>query len=77
MGEDRIHPADQAADNQRIPTNGTPGYVVASLYAGWKATDWLEFNAGVENVMDEDYRVHGSGQNEPGLSGLLGVKMVW
>jgi hemoglobin/transferrin/lactoferrin receptor protein len=51
--------------------------VVASLYAGWKATDWLEFNAGVENVMDEDYRVHGSGQNEPGLSGLLGVKMGW
>jgi hemoglobin/transferrin/lactoferrin receptor protein len=77
VGEGRIHPADQAADNQRIPTNGTPGYVVASLYAGWKATDWLEFNAGVENVMDEDYRVHGSGQNEPGLSGLLGVKMGW
>ena len=32
--EDRVHPADQAADASRIPTNGTPGYIVAMRYAG-------------------------------------------
>ena len=32
--EDRVHPEDQAADASRIPTNGTPGYVVAMVHAG-------------------------------------------
>ena len=39
--ENRITAADQAADYQRIPTNGTPGYVVASLHAGWNMIGYL------------------------------------
>lgn len=77
VAEGRIHPADQAADNQRIPTGGTPGYLVASLYAGWQATQRLEFNAGIENIEDADHRIHGSGQNEPGLSGIVGMTYAW
>ena len=77
MKEDRITPADQAADNQRIPTNGTPGYIVTSLYGGWQITESLELNAGVENVTDEDYRNHGSGQNEPGTNALASVRYRW
>jgi hemoglobin/transferrin/lactoferrin receptor protein len=75
--EDRITDVDQAADNQRIPTDGTPGYVVASLRAGWHATDNLDLTCGIENLSDESYRVHGSGQNEAGLSGIFGVKVGW
>ena len=75
--EDRISDVDQAADNQRIPTDGTPGYVVASLRAGWHATDNLDLTCGIENLSDESYRVHGSGQNEAGLSGIFGVKVGW
>lgn len=75
--EDRITAADQAADNQRIPTGGTPGYVIASLYSGWQATDNLELTCGVENLTDESYRAHGSGQNEPGLNAILGAKVTW
>ena len=75
--EDRITDVDQAADNQRIPTGGTPGYVVASLRAGWHATDNLDLTCGIENLSDESYRVHGSGQNEAGLSGIFGVKVGW
>jgi len=75
--QDHIDPADQASDNQRIPTNGTPGYVVASLYGGWHATDWLDVNAGIENVTNENYRNHGSGQNEPGTNAIVGVKLHW
>ncbi len=75
--EDRITDVDQAADNQRIPTNGTPGYVVASLRAGWHATENLDLTCGIENLTDESYRVHGSGQNEAGLSGIFGVKVSW
>ncbi len=75
--EDRITAADQAADNQRIPTNGTPGYIVTSLRAGWQATENLHLTAAIENITDEDHRNHGSGQNEPGLNAILGVKYIW
>ncbi|RPJ34171.1 MAG: TonB-dependent receptor [Verrucomicrobiaceae bacterium] len=75
--EDRITAEDQAADNQRIPTHGTPGYLVASLRAGWQVNEHLDLTCGIENITDEDYRIHGSGQNEPGLAGIFAVKMTW
>lgn len=75
--EDRITAADQIADNQRIPTGGTPGYMVASLRSGWKVNDHLDLTCGLENLTDEDYRNHGSGLNEPGLNAILGVKVTW
>jgi len=75
--EDRITAADQAADNQRIPTNGTPGYIVAALRAGWQVNEHLNLTGGLENISDEDYRSHGSGQNEPGFGAILGAKLIW
>jgi hemoglobin/transferrin/lactoferrin receptor protein len=75
--EDRISAADQAADNQRIPTGGTPGYVVASLHAGWQVNEKLALNCGLENLTDESYRNHGSGQNEAGFSAILGARVTW
>jgi hemoglobin/transferrin/lactoferrin receptor protein len=75
--EDRITAADQAADSQRIPTGGTPGYGVASLRAGWAVNDQLELTAGIENLSDASYRSHGSGQNEPGIGGIFGAKVKW
>ena len=75
--EDRTSDADQAADKERIPTNGTPGYVIASLYAGWKVNEHLDLSCGVENLTDNDYRIHGSGQNEPGLTGIFRAKVSW
>jgi len=75
--EDRITAADQAADNQRIPTNGTPGYVVASLRGGWQVNDRVALTAAVENLTDTEHRIHGSGQNEPGTNLILGAKLNW
>lgn len=75
--EDRITSADQAADNQRIPTHGTPGYIVASLHAGWKVNENLDLTCGIENLTDQDYRNHGSGQNEAGLTGIFGARVSW
>jgi len=75
--EDRITDADQAADAQRIPTKGTPGYTVASVRAGWQCTENLELTAGLENITDQDHRVHGSGQNEPGFGAILGARLTW
>jgi hemoglobin/transferrin/lactoferrin receptor protein len=75
--EDRVTAQDQDADKQRIPTHGTPGYIVASLHAGWQVNDHFDLTCGIENLMDEDYRNHGSGQNEPGLSGIIGARVSW
>jgi hemoglobin/transferrin/lactoferrin receptor protein len=75
--EDRVDPADQASDPQRLPINGTPGYLVSSLRAGWQVNEHLDLTLGVENLTDEDYRNHGSGQNEPGLGGIFAAKVSW
>ncbi len=75
--EHRISDVDQQVDNQRTPTGGTPGYLVTSLRAGWRATENLDLTCAVENLTDEDYRNHASGQNEPGINGIFGVKVKW
>jgi hemoglobin/transferrin/lactoferrin receptor protein len=63
--------ADDRLDTQRIPPGGTPGYVVCHVRGGARLTDALTLNMAVENVFDEDYRIHGSGVNEPGRNVIL------
>lgn len=75
--EDRITTADQQSDNQRIPTAGTPGYIVASLRAGYQVNEHLDLTLGLENLTDDDYRTHGSGQNEPGFGAVVGARTKW
>jgi hemoglobin/transferrin/lactoferrin receptor protein len=75
--EDRISLQDQAADSQRIPYNGTPGYITASIRAGWNVNEHLDVLCGVENLTNEVYRVHGSGQNEAGINGIFGLRLSW
>jgi hemoglobin/transferrin/lactoferrin receptor protein len=75
--ENRVDSADQANDPQRIPTNGTPGYIVASLRGGWQVNEHVELTCGLENITDDDYRNHGSGQNEPGFGAILGATVIW
>ncbi len=60
-----------AADTQRIPPDGTPGYTVFTLRGGWEIRENLTVSAAVENITDEDYRIHGSGQNEPGRNLIM------
>lgn len=64
-------------DDTRIPESDTPAYCVASLYTGYQVTDNLELTLGLENLTDEDYRYHGSGQNESGFNAILGVTVTW
>ena len=73
---DRLAASD-LADPQRFPTNGTPSYAVASIHAGYNPTENLQLTLGLENLLDDDYRNHGSGQNEPGFGAVCGVKYVW
>jgi hemoglobin/transferrin/lactoferrin receptor protein len=63
--------ADDKRDTQRIPPGGTPGYVVFHARAGATVCRNLALSLGVENLLDEDYRIHGSGVNEPGRNVIL------
>ena len=67
---DKLSTRDKG-DTQRIPPGGTPGYAVVSLRGGYRVTDQLNLTAACENIGDVDYRVHGSGLNEPGRNFIL------
>lgn len=63
--------AEDERDTQRIPPGGTPGYAVFTLRGGAQLTDALNVALSVENLLNEDYRIHGSGVNEPGRNVIL------
>ncbi len=62
-------------DTQRIPPGGTPGYTLMDLGFGWIARDDVTFYGRLDNLLDEAYRAHGSGSNEPGFGGTVGMKV--
>ncbi len=68
--QDRLAPGDRV-DTERIPAAGTPGYFVGHFRTGWRATPSLSVTAALENLTDADYRIHGSGLNEPGRNLIL------
>jgi hemoglobin/transferrin/lactoferrin receptor protein len=63
--------ADDQRDTQRIPPDGTPGYAVYHLRTGAQITEYLRVTLALENICNEDYRIHGSGVNEPGRNLVL------
>jgi hemoglobin/transferrin/lactoferrin receptor protein len=72
--QDQLSSQDQA-DIERIPPGGTPGYNVWNLRVGWRACDNFTLTAAIENLGDADYRIHGSGINEPGRNFVIGAEV--
>ena len=68
----RLNVADQL-DTSRVPANGTTSFWLVTLRGGWQVNDHLTLTAGVENLLNQNYRFHGSGSNEPGLGVNLGA----
>lgn len=74
----RVDKADKLSlrdksDTQRMPPGGTPSYNLLHLRGGLDLTSQLQLNLALENLFDENYRVHGSGQNEPGLNAVVAL----
>ena len=69
---DRLSSADKE-DTQRIPPGGTPGYALFGLYGGYRVNDHLRVSIALENLLDQPYRTHGSGSNEPGFGVSTGI----
>ncbi|MCH2060963.1 MAG: TonB-dependent receptor [Verrucomicrobiales bacterium] len=72
--QDRLNTRDRS-DTQRIPPGGTPGYVLLNIRSGFQVNEQLLLTAGIENITDEEYRAHGSGQNEPGINFVIGASL--
>lgn len=65
-------------DTRRIPPGGTPGFAVFGIRGAITVLQQrLTLAGGVENLLDEDYRIHGSGQNMPGRSLVASAAWGW
>lgn len=69
--QDRLSQGD--IDDNRISDDGTPGWQVMNLYAGYQLAK-VKFKIGVRNILNEDYRTHGSGINGQGRSAWMAVE---
>lgn len=56
--QDRLSSGD--IDDSRIAEGGTPGWQVINLKANYQIKNFLII-AGLNNILNEDYRIHGSG----------------
>ncbi|MDP6860574.1 MAG: TonB-dependent receptor [Verrucomicrobiales bacterium] len=74
--QDNLNTRDKG-DTQRIPPGGTPGYTVFNLRYGFQLSEQLLLTLSLENITDEEYRIHGSGQNEPGINFVFGASMTF
>lgn len=68
----RLNTSDQL-DTQRVPPNGTPSFLVLTLRGGWQVSEHLILTASLDNLLNQNYRYHGSGSNEPGFGANLGA----
>lgn len=74
--QDKLTTSDKN-DTQRIPVGGTPGFATFGLRGGWEVSSMCTLFAAVENIGNIDYRIHGSGVNEPGLNAILSLKVSY
>jgi hemoglobin/transferrin/lactoferrin receptor protein len=74
--QDRLSSND-IRDTQRIPPGGTPSYYFFNFGAGWQPFKDVEVSLRVSNLLNRDYRIHGSGLNEAGRSLMLAVNLKY
>lgn len=73
---DRLSPEDER-DVQRIPPGGLPGYTIYYLRGGARIAESLRLTAALENLTNKDYRILGSGLNEPGWNLVVGLDVAF
>lgn len=61
-------------DDHRIQEGGTPGWNVVNLNAGYE-WNWLAVNLGLQNLMNEAYRIHGSGVDGVGRNLWISISV--
>ncbi len=75
FAQDRLSPEDET--DARIPEGGTPGWWTWNLRAGLSDGEHHRLSLAVENLLDEQYKYHGSGIYAPGTNALLGYEVSY
>lgn len=70
--QDRLSGGD--IDDHRIPDGGTPGWTVLNIYGGYEF-EVISLSAGLQNIFDEEYRIHGSGVDGYGRSLFVSARL--
>lgn len=63
-------------DDPRIPPGGTPGWSIINIRGLYRINSYLRVTCMLENVLDINYREHGSGINGPGRNLVIGGELV-
>lgn len=74
--QERLNTRDRA-DRTRIPPRGTPGYVTLNAEAGYQISPNSNVFLSIENILDKNYRQHGSGVQEPGVNVVVGADITF
>jgi len=72
--QDQLHPEDLS--DPRINPNGTAGYATVDIDLGGPLGgkgSGASWNFGLHNILDQDYRMHGSGLDGPGINAVFGL----
>ena len=72
--QDRLSADDR--DDDRIPVGGTPAWHTYNVRLGWQLHPHFRFQGVVENILDRNYREHGSGINGPGRNFIVSLEAV-
>ena len=74
-GQERLSARD--VRDVRIDPAGTAGWASAGFGTHWRSPGGWEVIAGLDNLLDRDYRVHGSGLDAPGRNVSLTLRRSW
>jgi len=62
-------------DNTRVPLyTKTGGYATINLRGSFALTEKINLNVGLFNILDRNYRTHGSGTDSPGINFWSGLR---
>ena len=73
--QDRLSPRD--ARDPRIDPAGTPGWLTVNLAASWQSAEHWQATASIENILDRNYRLHGSGIDATGRNLIVSLRYSW
>jgi outer membrane receptor protein involved in Fe transport len=69
--QDKLNKLDKL--DPRINPNGTAGFGVVNLDWGGRLSQAFSWSAGLHNLFDKEYRLHGSGFDAPGRAVVFGL----
>jgi hemoglobin/transferrin/lactoferrin receptor protein len=63
-------------DNEQYATpDGMPGWICANIRLSYTVSKLLKFTAGIDNILDTQYRTFASGINAPGRNFFLTLRL--